>query len=146
VIIGAANPSGKLPVTVPRHIGQIPFHYSQKHINFKKDYLFTEEGPLYPFGYGLSYTDFDFSDVTLSAETIARDGTLTATINPEKELKSFQKINLKPAESRRVSFEITPDMLAFTGADMTRRVEPGRFIVEIGASSQGGSQANFEVE
>jgi len=69
-----------------------------------------------------------------------------SVLRPEKELKSFQKINLKPSESRRISFEITPDMLAFTGADMTRQVESGRFIVEIGNASQGGKKASFEVE
>jgi len=172
VISGKSNPSGKLPVTVPRHIGQIPFHYSQKHINFKKDYLFTQDGPLYPFGFGLSYTDFEFSDVRLSAIKIKNNETLTATVNvkntgsasgqevvqlyikdligstvrPEKELKSFKKIALMPSEARDVSFEITPEMLAFTGADMISRVESGAFIVQIGNSSQGGLEAKFIVE
>lgn len=172
IVTGRANPSGKLPVTVPRHIGQIPFHYSQKHINFKKDYLFIEEGPLYPFGYGLSYTDFTFSDVTLSRDKIGADETLIATVNvtntgsregqevvqlyikdvigsilrPEKELKAFEKISLNPSENQSVSFEITPDMLAFTGADMTRRVESGAFVVEIGNASINGKLASFTVE
>jgi beta-glucosidase len=172
VISGKLNPSGKLPVTIPRHIGQIPFHYSQKHINFKKDYLFIDEGPLYPFGFGLSYTNFEISDVQLSTSTIKPDGSLTATVNvkntgtragkevvqlyikdvigsvvrPDKELKSFEKILLEPSESREVSFNITPDMLAFTGADMIKRVESGAFIVEIGNSSQGGRTAEFRVE
>lgn len=171
IIAGKVNPSGKLPVTVPRHIGQIPFHYSQKHINFKKDYLFTQDGPLYPFGYGLSYTNFDFSDVSLSAQTMPVDGRLTASVTvknagdyagkevvqlyikdvigsvlrPQKELKAFEKIALEPGESRVVSFDITPDMLAFTGRDMTKIVEPGDMIVEIGNSSQGGKTAGFKI-
>ena len=172
IIKGTVNPSGKLPVTVPRHIGQIPFHYSQKHVNFKKDYLFIEEGPLYPFGYGLSYTDFEFSDITLSSRNIENGGTLIASVRvtnegdrkgkevvqlyikdmiglvlrPEKELKAFQKIELDPGESRDVSFEITPEMLAFTDINMEYRVEAGAFRVEIGNSSQGGKMAEFTVE
>lgn len=171
VITGKANPSGKLPVTVPRHIGQIPFHYNQKHINYKKDYLFIDEGPLYPFGYGLSYTNFEISKVQLSSSKIKSNGKLTATVNvtntgdrsgkeviqlyikdvigsivrPVKELKSFKKISLVPSESRELSFEITSDMLAFTGTDMERRVESGEFIIEIGNSSQGGRTAKFLV-
>jgi len=171
IITGAANPSGKLPVTVPRHIGQIPFHYSQKHINFKKDYVFIKEGPLYPFGYGLSYSDFSFSDITLSASKVGTEDTLTASVTvsntsdttgkevvqlyikdvigqvlrPEKELKSFKKIELAPGASRTVEFDITPDMLSFTGLDMTRINETGDFIVEIGNSSVGGQTASFKV-
>lgn len=172
IIKGVVNPSGKLPVTVPRHIGQIPFHYSQKHINFKKDYLFIEEGPLYPFGFGLSYTDFDFSEITLSENKIANDGSLTASIRvtntgdragkevvqlyikdmigsvvrPEKELKAFQKIELASGESQTIKFDITPEMLAFTDINMDYRVEDGDFRVEIGKSSQGGKLATFKVE
>ena len=172
VIIGNASPSGKLPVTVPRHIGQIPFHYSQKHINFKKDYLFTEEGPLYPFGFGLNYTNFEISDVKLSSSSITDTGKLTATVNlknvgeregkevvqlyikdvigsvirPEKELKAFKKISLSPSESQEISFEINSDMLSFTGADLKPRVESGEYIIEIGNSSQGGKKASFIVE
>ncbi|WP_371397562.1 glycoside hydrolase family 3 N-terminal domain-containing protein [Fretibacter rubidus] len=172
IIMGKVNPSGKLPVTVPRHIGQIPFHYSQKHINFRKDYLFIEEGALYPFGFGLSYTDFDFSEITLSANHIPNGASLTATVRvtnsgdrmgkevvqlyikdligsvvrPEKELKAFKKIELAAGESRDVEFNITPAMLAFTDINMDYRVEDGDFKVEIGNSSQGGKLAKFTVE
>ena len=172
IIKGTVNPSGKLPVTVPRHIGQIPFHYSQKHINFKKDYLFIEEGPLYPFGFGMSYTDFDFSDITLSSNQVENGESLTANISvtntgdragkevvqlyikdmigsvvrPVKELKAFQKIELAPGESRDVKFDITPEMLAFTDINMDYRVENGEFRVEIGNASHGGKLATFHVD
>jgi beta-glucosidase len=172
IIKGTVNPSGKLPVTVPRHVGQIPFHYSQKHINFKKDYLFIEEGPLYPFGFGLSYTDFNFSNITLSSNQVDNGETLTAKVTvknvgeragkevvqlyikdmigsvlrPEKELKAFEKIALDPGESRDVTFEITPEMLSFTDINMDYRVEDGDFRVEIGNSSQGGKLGEFTVE
>jgi len=151
IIFGEVSPSGKSPVTVPRTIGQIPFHYSQKEINFKKDYLFLKKGPLYPFGYGLSYVDFDYKNLTLSSTeiTAADDVTVTievtnngkmtakevvqlyikdligSVIRPDKELKAFKKITLAPGETKRVEFTITPQMLAFTGVDMNKIIEPG---------------------
>ena len=171
MLFGDAVPSGKLPVTVPRTIGQIPFHYSQKAIDFKKGYLFLEDGPLYPFGFGLSYSNFEFSDLQLSGETISPSDSIRASITlsntgkfkakevaqlyirdthgsvirPIKELKAFQKVELAPGESRRLDFEITPEMLACTGADMLRKVEPGTFLVQIGGSSQKVLEAAFKV-
>jgi len=172
ILFGDAVPSGKLPVTVPRTIGQIPFHYSQKEINYKKSYLFSDFTPLYPFGYGLSYTNFDYSlpqlsDSTLTLETklevsveVTNSGDLDAkeavqmyikdlygsVTRPNKELKAFEKISLKPGETKTVSFEITPDMLAFTGFDMTRKAEKRAFEVMIGSSSTDNQTVRFHLK
>ncbi|GEA09864.1 glycoside hydrolase family 3 N-terminal domain-containing protein [Alteromonas sp. KUL49] len=171
MLIGEAIPSGKLPVTVPRHIGQLPFHYSQKNINFKKEYMFLGAQPLYPFGFGLSYTTFNYSDLVLSKNEVSKDESFTVSvtvtntgnyhakevvqlyiqdvigsvIRPAKELKGFEKISLAPNESRMVSFTITPDMLAFTGLDMETKVEAGDFVVEVGTSSADTLTETFTV-
>lgn len=172
LIFGEVSPSGKLPVTVPRTIGQLPFHYSQKEINYKKEYLFLEKGPLYPFGYGLSYADFEYSNLTLSSNTLNRDGELSVSVQvtntstikakeavqlyvkdvigsilrPDKELKAFQKITLEPGESKRVSFTIIPEMLKFTGIKMDPVIETGIFEVMVGTSSREGLKASFELK
>ncbi len=172
VLFGKVNPSGKLPVTVPHSIGQLPFHYSQKEINYKKGYLFAENGPLYPFGFGLSYTHFDYSEMTLSSETMAVDGSLKASITvkntgyntgkevvqlyikdlygsvvrPMQELKGFEKIELAPGESQVVTFDITPEMLAYTTLDMTKKVEKGTIEVRIGTSCVDFEALQFEVK
>lgn len=169
ILFGDAVPSGKLPVTVPRTIGQIPFHYSQKEINYKKNYLFSDFTPLYPFGFGLSYATFNYSTSVLSDTTLAMDGKLTVSVDvtntgdvaakevvqlyikdlygsvtrPNKELKAFDKISLNPGETKTVSFEITPDMLAFTGLDMTRKPEKGAFDLMIGTSSVDNQKLRF---
>jgi beta-glucosidase len=166
LLSGKADPSGRLPVTVPRHVGQLPIHYAQKRINFKKAYLFEEDGPLYPFGYGLSYTQFAYSGLTLSATQMASGKPINASVTvrntgpragqevvqlylsdpvatvtrPIKELKGFQKIALQPGESRTVSFAITPDMLSYTGADMKADPGYGRFIIEIAPNAAGGGE------
>lgn len=170
-IFGQSTPSGKLPATMPRSIGQIPFHYSQKKINFKKGYMFIENGPLYPFGHGLSYTTFEYSNLSLSETEIPTNGSLTASITiantgniagkevvqlyiqdthgsvvrPVMELKAFQKVLLEPGESQTLSFEITPDNLSFTGADMLCKVEPGTFNLQIGTSCQDTIDTQFRV-
>jgi beta-glucosidase len=167
LLSGKVGPSGRLPVTVPRHVGQLPIHYAQKRINFKKTYLFEKEGPLYPFGFGLSYTRFDYSNISLSSAQLSPNNPITASITitnsgqrlgqevvqlyisdpvasvtrPAKELKGFQKITLKPGESRIVSFAITPDMLLHTGADMNLDPGYGRFSIEIAPSAASGSEA-----
>ncbi len=171
-IFGQINPSGKLPVTVPHTIGQLPFHYSQKEINNKKGYLFIENGPLYPFGFGLSYTTFKYDNLKLSSPTISANAKITASIDvtntgsfegkevvqlylrdmigsvtrPDKELKLFQKINLKPGESKQVVFTIEPEMLKFTKADMTFGLEAGNYELMIGTSSVEGVKANFKLD
>ncbi|MBK1876466.1 glycoside hydrolase family 3 N-terminal domain-containing protein [Pelagicoccus mobilis] len=171
-LFGQSVPSGKLPATLPRTIGQLPFHYSQKKINYKKGYMFIENGPLYPFGYGLSYSSFEYANLTLSASEIDTEQSLTASITlsntgkftaketvqlyiqdthgsvirPAKELKAFAKVQLEAGESQIVTFEITPEMLACTGADMVRKVEPGTFVVQIGGSSEDTMNASFLVK
>jgi beta-glucosidase len=162
IIFGDAAPSGKLTVTVPRSIGQIPFHYSQKEINYKKQYLFTQSTPLYPFGFGLSYTNFKYSNLNLTNSVISKQNIdlkvnvdvtnignrtgkevvqlyvkdmIGSVLRPDKELKGFEKIELQPGETKTVSFHITPEMLEFTGLEMKRVIEPGDFVVMIGTSS-----------
>jgi len=172
ILFGEVSPSGKLPVTVPRSIGQIPFHYSQKEINYKKGYLFQKDGPLYPFGHGLSFTTFNYSEPKLSSNEMAKDGTLVVSVDvintgtytakevvqlyvkdvigsvtrPDKELKGFEKIELKPGETRTVEFTITPDMLLFTGLEMKPVLEAGDYEVMVGTSSADTQLANFRLK
>jgi len=137
IIFGETSPSGKSPVTIPRSIGQLPYHYSMKEINYKKGYLFLEDGPIYPFGHGLSYTDFEYSNIKISNNSIKPTTELEVSVTvkntgkvkakevvqmyikdvigsvtrPDKELKGFEKIELDAGESKTVSFKITPKML-----------------------------------
>ncbi|WP_372757734.1 glycoside hydrolase family 3 N-terminal domain-containing protein [Mariniflexile sp.] len=160
-LFGEICPSGKLPVTVPRDIGQLPIHYSQKEINYKKGYLFSNNEPLFPFGFGLSYTSFQYSNLELSDTAVGKHDSIAVSVNvkntgnrtgkevvqlyikdiagsvvrPIKELKAFQKIELKAGTSQKVTFTITPEMLEFTGLDMKRDVEPGQFQVQVGGAS-----------
>ena len=180
VLFGDYNPSGKLPVTFPRTVGQEPLYYDMKRTGrpielgkpgakYVSRYLDTPNTPLYPFGYGLSYTSFSYGPVTLSAPMLRPAGKITANATvtntgarageevvqfyirdlvgsvtrPVKELKGFEKINLAPGEARQVSFTLSPDDLAFTRADMTHGWEPGDFTVWIGPSSASGSEAAF---
>lgn len=172
IIFGEVSPSGKSPVTVPRSIGQLPFHYSMKEINKKKGYLFLEDGPLYPFGHGLSYTNFDYSDVQLSSKTIRPNSEIKVSVKvtntgsvkakevvqlylkdeigsvtrPDKELKGFEKIELAPGASQTVTFTITPKMLEFTGLTMEKILEAGDYTVRVGTSSEEGKTAQFRLE
>ncbi|ALJ06754.1 hypothetical protein APS56_06025 [Pseudalgibacter alginicilyticus] len=172
ILFGDVTPSGKLPVTVPRNIGQMPIHYSQKEINFKKSYLFSESTPLYAFGYGLSYTTFKYSNLQLSetkgnttstikvSVEIKNTGTRSgkevvqlyikdiagSVVRPMKELKGFKKIELEPGESQKISFAITPEMLKLTGLDMKQTVEPGQFEVQIGGASNDVLISSFNIE
>ncbi len=172
IIFGEVSPSGKSPVTVPRSVGQIPFHYSIKEINYKKGYLFLEDGPLYPFGHGLSYSQFEYADLKISNDTITPNTELivSTTITnigkmkakevvqmylkddigsvtrPDKELKGFEKIELSPGESKKVSFTITPRMLEFTGLTMDKILETGDYTIMIGTSSKEVKMAKFRLE
>jgi beta-glucosidase len=160
LVTGDANPSGKMPVTVPRNVGQIPAFYNHKP-TARRGYAFADVSPLYPFGYGLSYTSFDISEPVLSAAEIGTDGTSDVTVTvtntgevagdeivqmylrdkissvtrPVKELKGFARVSLEPGESRKVSLPITQEALKFYNRDMKRVVEPGEFEVMVGNSS-----------
>ncbi|WP_204344074.1 glycoside hydrolase family 3 N-terminal domain-containing protein [Psychroserpens algicola] len=172
IIFGEVSPSGKSPVTIPRSIGQLPFHYSMKEINYKKEYLFLEDGPIYPFGHGLSYGNFEYSDIKISSEdmtpdteievsvTVKNTGDVKAkevvqmyikdeigsVVRPDKELKGFEKIELNAGESKTVSFKILPKMLEFTGLKMDKVLEPGDYTVKIGTSSQDYLETTFKLK
>ena len=172
IVFGEVSPSGKSPVTIPRSIGQIPFHYSMKEINYKKEYLFIGQGPLYPFGHGLSYTDFEYSDISISSQEITPDSELEVSVKvtnngsikakeavqmyikdeigsvtrPDKELKAFEKIQLDAGESKTVTFTITPKMLEFTGISMKKVLESGDYTVMIGTSSKDYLETTFKLK
>ncbi|WP_026042821.1 beta-glucosidase BglX [Pantoea sp. A4] len=180
VLFGAYNPSGKLPMTFPRSVGQIPLYYN--HLSTGRPYDFTNpqkyksryfdinNSPLYPFGYGLSYTTFTVSPVTLSAPAMAHNGTINASVTvtnsgkrdgatvvqlylndpvasisrPVKELHGFQRIMLKAGESQTVSFKIDADMLKFWNQQLQQVAEPGKFNVMIGLDSARVQSASFD--
>ncbi len=172
IIFGDVSPSGKSPVTIPRSIGQLPYHYSMKEINYKKEYLFLGKGPLYPFGHGLSYGKFEYSDIKLSSSEITPNSEITASVTvtntgnvkakeviqmylkdeigsvtrPDKELKAFQKIEFAAGESKTVSFTITPKMLEFTGISMEKVLETGDYRVKIGTSSKENLEVKFKLK
>ncbi|EGA8179756.1 beta-glucosidase BglX [Salmonella enterica] len=181
VLFGDYNPSGKLPISFPRSVGQIPVYYShlntgrpynpEKPNKYTSRYFDEANGPLYPFGYGLSYTTFTVSDVTLSSPTMQRDGKVTASVEvtntgkregatviqmylqdvtasmsrPVKQLKGFEKITLKPGESKTVSFPIDIEALKFWNQQMKYDAEPGKFNVFIGVDSARVKQGSFEL-
>jgi beta-glucosidase len=162
VLFGEVNPSGKLPITVPRSVGQLPAYYSQKAESFYKDYLDEISGPLFPFGFGLSYTTFGYSDLVMTKPSFATDETVrfsvkvkntgpvagaevvqvyfrdrvATVVRPAKLLVRFAKVYLQPGEERNLSFELNPATdLAFTGIDLKPVVEPGDFDLMVGSSS-----------
>jgi beta-glucosidase len=180
VLFGDVNPSGKLPATFPQNVGQIPLYYSAKNTGrplaegawfqkFRSNYLDVNNQPLYPFGYGLSYSTFEYSDIRLDKNSITADEKILATVTvknagnydgeevvqlylrdiyasvtrPVKELKAFQKIFLKKGESRNVSFEIGIDDLKFYNNELQWEAEPGDFVVFIGTNSRDLKEAKF---
>ena len=193
ILWGEANPSGKLPVTFPRMVGQVPVYYAHKntgkpatpetfrHIDdipvrmpqtssgFVSSHLDAGYTPLYPFGFGLSYTEFEYSDIRLSDERVpmGESITVTATVQnvgeveaeevvqlyvhdpvanvtrPVRELKGFERVRLRPGERREVSFELTAADLAFYGRDMRLTTEPGSFHVWVGGDSNADLRATF---
>jgi beta-glucosidase len=160
VLFGDVNPGGKLPITFPRSVGQLPAYYYQKP-SAKRGYLLASKEPLFPFGHGLSYTTFAYSNLKVTPQTIgvsdqaavSVDVTNTGEIagdevvqlyihdqissvtRPIKELKGFERITLEPGETRTVVFDITPDKLSLLDARMERIVEPGLFDIMVGSSS-----------
>lgn len=180
VLFGDVNPSGKLPATFPRHVGQLPLYYSHKNTGrpladgqwfqkFRSNYLDVPNEPLYPFGYGLSYTTFAYGDVMLSSDSLQSAGSLEVSVavrnagdyageevvqlyirdvvgsvtRPVKELKGFRKIRLAPGESERVTFKLTVDDLKFYDAHLDYVAEPGEFVVFVGTNSRDTQEARF---
>jgi beta-glucosidase len=163
ILFGDYNPNGKLPITIPRSAGHIPAFYNYKP-SARRGYLFDDVAPLYPFGFGLSYTRFSFKNVRLAKKKIClgestrvfvdvkntgkRAGAevvqmyvrdlVSSVTRPVKELKSFQKISLSPGETKTVALEITPKLLAFYDINLKYVVEPGDFEIMIGNSSRDG--------
>ncbi|HYV36610.1 MAG TPA: glycoside hydrolase family 3 N-terminal domain-containing protein [Gemmataceae bacterium] len=170
VLFGDVNPGGRLTVSFPRHVGQLPLFYNHKP-TARRGYLFESKEPLYPFGHGLSYTTFAYSTPTLSLAKIAPDGRTKASVvvtntgpragdevvqlylraevsrvtRPVMELKGFQRITLAPGEKRTVTFEMGPEHLSYHGLEMKRVVEPGRFQVMVGGSSAKVKSVNLDV-
>ncbi len=194
ILFGKVNPSGKTPVTFPRMTGQAPIYYAhnntgrpanptemlideipveagQTSVGCRSFYLDAGNSPLFPFGYGLSYTKFEYSDLKLAADKLTADGEVNVTVNlknagaydgtevvqlyvqdkvgsvtrPVKELKAFQRVELKARESKTVSFSLPVAELAFWGYDMTYGVEPGDFKLWVGTNSAEGLSADFVV-
>jgi beta-glucosidase len=182
VLFGAVNPSGKLTTTFPQNVGQIPIYYSHKNTGrpleegkwfskFRSNYLDVSNDPVYPFGFGLSYTTFSYGDIKLSAASFKPGESLTASITvtntgrtegkevvqmytrdlvgsstrPVKELKGFQKISLKPGASKVVSFSIKEADLKFYTSDLKYLAEPGAFKIFIGSNSRDVKEANFSL-
>ena len=160
VLTGDFNPGGKLPITIPRSVGHIPCYYNHKPSD-RRGFLNDDVSPLFPFGYGMSYTRFEIKNVRLSDEKIQtkqstevkfeitntgnREGTevvqmyirdlVSSVTRPVKELKGFNKVHLKPGETRTVHITIEPDILAFYNINMNDVVEPGEFEIMVGTSS-----------
>jgi beta-glucosidase len=161
VLFGDVSPAGKLPITIPRSAGHLPAFYNHKP-SARRGYLFDDVSPLYPFGFGLSYTKFAFANCRLAKKKMRRGANARVAIDvtnqggregsevvqlyirdlvssvtrPIKELKGFRKIALQPGQTAAVEFEITPAMLAFYDVDMKFVVEPGDFEIMMGNSSR----------
>ena len=170
---GKAVPSGKTPVTFPKMVGQIPVYYAHGQTSLGCTSFYMDAGfdPLFPFGYGLSYTTFKYSNVKLSSASLKKDDVLTVTFDlentgkykgtevaqlyiqdkvgsvtrPVKELKRFTRVTLKPGEKKNVSFELPVSELAFWNIDMVKVVEPGDFGLWVATDSQSGEEVFFKV-
>ena len=183
VLFGAVNPSGKLTMTFPRSVGQVPIYYSAKNTGrplgnkegvfekFKSNYIDMRNEPLFPFGYGLSYTKFEYSNLKISNNKISTNQTLTVSVDvtntgnfdgkeivqlytkdlvgsvtrPIKELKGFQKIDLKKGEKQTVVFELSAQDLKFYNSELQFVAEPGDFEVFVGTNSDTTLKAKFEL-
>ena len=182
VLFGRVNPSGKLTMSFPQNVGQIPLYYAHKNTGrplhdgkwfekFRSNYLDVTNEPLYPFGFGLSYTTFAYSDISLSQSSMDMQGMITASVDvsntgllpggevvqlyirdlvgsttrPVKELKGFERIYLQPGQTRTVTFKIAPEMLKFYDYDLQYVIEPGDFQVMIGSNSRDVKTAAFPV-
>jgi len=169
VLFGDCNPGGKLPVTWPRTVGQVPIYYNHKRTGrppgpdrFTSKYIDEDWRPLFPFGHGLSYTKFEYSDLRVEPEEVEPGGTVSVAVTvrnvgdregdevvqlyvrdvaasvtrPVKELKGFKRVHLKPGESKRLVFKMPTQLLAFYSRDMTPVIEAGDYEVMVGSSSE----------
>ena len=161
VLFGDHNPSGRLPISIPKTVGQLPVYYNRKPNTANKEYVYTDSDPLFAFGHGLSYTDFEYDDLSLSSASIAPSETISASVTvtnagdraghdvvqlyarpaspsqarPVQELKGFRRVHLDPGESARVTFALAANQLAFHDANMDLTVESGTYEIRIGRSS-----------
>ena len=181
VLFGEYNPSGKLPMTFPVNVGQVPLYYYAKNTGrpiylpsdkYKSRYIDAPNDPLYPFGFGLSYTQFAYSELKLSATELSATGVIRATVKltntgsydgteivqwyvrdlvgsvtrPVKELKGFNRVELKSGESKLVEFTLTPDQLAFHRQDMSFGTEAGEFKLFVGSNSRDVMEVGFSLK
>jgi len=182
VLYGDYNPSGKLPMSFPRSVGQVPIYYNHRSTGraepfdpgtvFWSHYIDEANSPLFPFGHGLSYTDFEYSNLQLSADAISSGEELTVTVDlentgdrkgrevvqlylhdryasvvrPVKELKGFELVELEPGESRRIRFTVDESLLSFYDRDGQRRAEAGMFGIMVGGSSEKVLSGAFELK
>ena len=183
VLYGMANPSGKLPITFPRNVGQIPIYYNHKNTGrpyeidgaeqrFRTRYLDVPNSPLYPFGYGLSYTTFEYSDLKLNKNEFLFNETIEVSVTvkntgkydgeeiiqlyiqdlvgsvtrPVKELKRFEKVMINKGESKKITFSLTSNDLAFFTRDMSFKAEIGLFKVFVGGNSDTTLETKFELK
>lgn len=183
VVFGDYNPSGKLTATWPRNVGQIPIYHSVKYTGrpaedgdvfqkFRSNYLDVQNSPLYPFGHGLSYTRFEYSDLRLDRQSLGQGESLTVTVKvtnvgdrdgeevvqlylrdvvrsitpPRRELKAFQKVSLKKGETREVTLKLGPDALKFYNSGLEFVAEPGSFELYVGTDSNAALMKAFELK
>jgi len=172
VLLGDHNPSGRLPVSVAKNVGQLPVYYSRKPNSRNENHVYTDEDPLYPFGHGLSYTDFEYGQVSLSRPRSGPADTVTASVTventggvaghevvqlythqdnpslarPVQELRGFERVHLEPGESATVNVTLSTAQLAFHDTDMDLVVEPDTYEVRVGRSAADiESTATFDV-
>jgi beta-glucosidase len=182
VLFGDVNPSGKLSMTFPQNVGQVPIYYAHKNTGrplsgpwfqkFQSNYLDVSNEPLYPFGYGLSYTNFGYGDIKLSSSVMASTDSLKVSVDvtntgklegkevvqlyirdlvgsvtrPVKELKAFKKVSLKAGETQTVNFTIKVNDLSFYNSALNFGAEPGKFKVFVGGNSRDLKEAEFELK
>jgi len=180
ILYGDYNPSGKLPMTFPRNVGQVPIYYNYKptgrpndpgqNLVFWSHYMDSPNSPLYPFGYGLSYTHFSYADLKINKPTLAKNGSIEVSVvlknegnrlgketvqlylqdpvasisRPVRELKNFQQVELKAGESKTVTFILTEKDLGFYSPEGTWIVEPGQFRVFVGGDSAAKMTLEFQ--
>lgn len=171
MLFGDVNPGGKLPVSFPKTVGQLPIYYNHKPTT-DRSYVGMDHAPIFPFGFGLSYTTFRFENLKVEPARIGPGGSATVTVDitntgsregdevpqlylhqrvasvtrPVKELRGFQRLTLKPGEKRSVSFQVGPEALAILDADLKRTVEPGLFDLMVGPSSETTQMVTLEVK